>query len=138
MKKEHGLTRAFSKKGFTLIELLVVIVVIAVLAVLIIIRIGSAQADARDSRRKADIGQIQKAIDIYVIKNGQYPAENWCDSSIGSCGYACPCTGADDIGDWAPGAGIVNSLVGSYIAELPKDPINNSTYYYEYEPDAGG
>ena len=64
-----------SQKGFTLIELLVVIAVIAILAVLIIIRIGSAQADARDAVRKQDLANIQTALERYKIENSKYPVE---------------------------------------------------------------
>lgn len=55
------------KKGFTLIELLVVIAIIAVLAGLVLVRVGSAAADARDSRRRNDLNQIKKAIEMAKI-----------------------------------------------------------------------
>lgn len=59
------------KKGFTLIEILVVIVIIAILAGLILIRIGSASKDARESKRKSDIAQIQEAIRIFEANGGK-------------------------------------------------------------------
>jgi prepilin-type N-terminal cleavage/methylation domain-containing protein len=60
-------------KGFTLIELLVVISIIGILATLLIANIGGVRARARDARRKNDISQIQKALEMY--KNSQKPPE---------------------------------------------------------------
>lgn len=59
-----------TKRGFTLIELLVVIAIIAVIAGLVIVRIGSAAADARDSRRKSDLNIIKKAMEQFKIYGG--------------------------------------------------------------------
>ena len=49
------------KKGFTLIELLVVIAIIALLATIGVVAFGSAQAKARDSKRVADVSNVQTA-----------------------------------------------------------------------------
>ena len=58
-------------RGFTLIELLVVIAIIAVLAALILAALSSAQKGARDSQRKSDASQYQKALIQYY--NAQSP-----------------------------------------------------------------
>ena len=119
------------QKGFTLIELLVVISIIGLLATIVLVSLNSDRGKARDARRKADLRQLQLALQIYYDKNDRYPGENWCDSSTGSCGAACPCGGDD----WASGSGIYTGLVGGgYISILPLDPINNSSYFYDYEP----
>ncbi len=64
------------KLGFTLIELLVVISIIGILATLLIANIGGVRERARDAKRKSDLNQIQKALELY--KNSQttpeYPA----------------------------------------------------------------
>lgn len=60
--------------GFTLVELLVVITIIAVLSVVGITIFSGTQAKARDSRRKADIDSISKAIEVnFNQKSGGYP-----------------------------------------------------------------
>ena len=53
------------KRGFTLIELLVVIAIIGILASFAIASFNSAQAKGRDSRRKADLDAIKKALELY-------------------------------------------------------------------------
>jgi len=52
-------------KGFTLIELLVVIAIIGILASFAIASFTSAQAKGRDSRRKADVDAIKKALELF-------------------------------------------------------------------------
>lgn len=64
------------KRGFTLIEMLVVISIIGILATIVIANMAGVRERARDAQRKSDIGQIQKAMELY--KNAQtvpaYPA----------------------------------------------------------------
>lgn len=50
-------------KGFTLVELLVVVSIIAILSVIGLTIFTSAQKNARDARRKADIDAIANAIE---------------------------------------------------------------------------
>ena len=60
-------------KGFTLIELLVVVAIIGILATIVIASLNSARVKARDATRDADIKNIQTALEIYHLDNGQYP-----------------------------------------------------------------
>lgn len=53
------------RNGFTLVELLVVISIIAILSVIGITIFSSAQKSARDSKRRADIDSIAKALEIH-------------------------------------------------------------------------
>lgn len=62
------------KKGFTLIELLVVIAIIGVLSSVVLASLNSARGKARDARRKQDIVQIQKALELYYDSYGGYPS----------------------------------------------------------------
>src|SRR3990167_8762783 len=53
------------RPGFTLIELLVIIAIIGILASFAIASFTSAQAKGRDSRRKADLDAMKKALELY-------------------------------------------------------------------------
>jgi len=93
-------------KGFTLIELLVVIVIIGILASFAIASFTSAQAKGRDSRRKADLDAIKKALELFKGDT--------------SGGAKFPDT-------------ITGSLETTYIRDLPTDPSDSSTNY-NYTP----
>lgn len=62
-----------SKSGFTLIELLVVVVVIGILAGIVLVSYNSTQARSRDARRKTDVANIIKAMELYYGDKGEYP-----------------------------------------------------------------
>jgi len=62
------------QKGFTLIELLVVIAILGLLTTIALVSLNSARAKARDSRRLADIKQIQTALEMYYSASSTYPA----------------------------------------------------------------
>jgi len=61
------------QSGFTLLELLVVIGIIGLLASIIVVNLTGARRRARDTKRIADIRQLQTANEDYYGKNGKYP-----------------------------------------------------------------
>jgi prepilin-type N-terminal cleavage/methylation domain-containing protein len=63
------------KNAFTLIELLVVIAIVGVLAAVVLIAINPARrmAQARDSGRKSDVGQLATAAQAYYTTYARYP-----------------------------------------------------------------
>lgn len=73
MKKKGFTLISKACKGFTLIELLVVISIIGILATLLIANLGGVRERARDAKRKNDLNQIQKALELY--KNSQSTPE---------------------------------------------------------------
>ena len=100
--------------GFTLIELLVVISLLGALAAItltIINPLGQFQR-ARDAQRKADVRQIQSALEMYRSDNGKYPA------SLTTCGATL---GND------PTCNI------TYLSKIPVDPKGGT---YTYTPAA--
>ncbi len=72
--------------GFTLIELLVVVGIIAILSSLIVVYFNTAKMTARDSRRLADVKQIQLALKMFYNDVGIYPTTVTIGSSIANGG----------------------------------------------------
>lgn len=62
------------ERGFTIVELIVVIVVIAILAAIVVVSYSWMKGDALKTRRLSDATQLQKALEVYKTKNGEYPA----------------------------------------------------------------
>ena len=79
------------KFGFTLIELLVVIAIIGSLSALFLPNFMAARERARDTQRKSDLRQIQKAFELYRQDqtDSSFPASlptiNQCWSSLANC-----------------------------------------------------
>lgn len=96
------------RKGFTLIELLIVIAIIALLATLAIVSLTTAQQKARDTKRLADVKQLQNAIELFFSEDttGQYP----------------------DPATWTA----LGTSLAPYITIMPIDPTNDGIYYYAY------
>ncbi len=63
-----------SIKGFTLIELLVVIAIIGLLSTIVAAPIQSARKKAKDTRKLADLRQMQTSLANYANDNGSYPS----------------------------------------------------------------
>jgi prepilin-type N-terminal cleavage/methylation domain-containing protein len=103
-----------NKQAFTLIELLVVIAIIGILAGFIIVSMSGASSSANDSRRKADINQLSKAIMIYKT---DHPDALLPTSS--GCNIGTDCSNE------------VMEALGS--ASILRDP--DSTRYYSYASD---
>ena len=73
------------KRAFTLIELLVVIAIIGILATLAVVALQQARSRARDSKRMADMKQLQTAMELFFNENGRYPTtDEWNSGTITS------------------------------------------------------
>lgn len=85
------------KKGFTLIELLVVISIIGLLASITVVALGGARRGGRDVKAKAEIRQIQTALELCYDKSSPpgYPdftgstASSWVNVSGGPTSITC-------------------------------------------------
>ncbi len=110
-----------SGAGFTLIELLVVIAIIGLLASVVLVNLNSARGKARDAKRRADIRQMQTALELYFDKYGSYPSStSWANDCGGDTSFATA----------------LNPLVTEgFISKVPKEPKNPSAwpvcYYYQ-------
>ncbi|OGE78886.1 MAG: hypothetical protein A3C85_04320 [Candidatus Doudnabacteria bacterium RIFCSPHIGHO2_02_FULL_48_21] len=115
-------------KGFTLIELLVVISVIGLLASVILIALNSARVKARNTKRLADMRQIQTALALYYNANGQYPLDS--NEAGCNCDYSHVPSGASD---FLP-------TLSAYITTKINDPLEDNgapNLNYRYISDDG-
>jgi len=139
-------SRSENKQAFTLIELLIVIAIMGILAAAIMIAInpGKRSAQARDAIRKQHINSIANALVSYYTLYGHYPNELRCDTSrgssvgfyeVGTSGHDCSSMSGND---WqAYSQSILEQLVNEgFLKRLPVDPLNDSHFYYKYEPSA--
>ena len=101
-------------KGFTLMEILVVISLLAILATVVMASYFTSLERGRDSRRKQDLEQVGRALELYYFENNVYPATTlpW--------GEALTNTGNTK----------------TYMKKLPTDPSdksNDGNYKYVYD-----
>lgn len=106
------------QKGFTLIEIITTISVLAILATSVIVILNPLEQINKsvDSRRKKDLGQIQRALEIYYQDCNHYPPATE-DFKI-----THDCEGFETVdwgGDWRP-----------YMDVLPIDPKSSKNYAY--------
>lgn len=118
-----------TSKGFTLIEMLVVIAIIAILASIVITSVSSFQKSARDTRRIADLRNMQSYLELYFTKCGHYPGVS---DSVAACSAVISGGGAQTWGH------LTDAMKTVTENDIPQDPIKNGTYYYQYFTDADG
>ena len=107
-----------NKKGFTLIELLVVIAIIGLLSTLAVVALGSARTKARDSKRLADLKQMQTALELYYTDNNAYPPAA-SPLNLGDTPSAClNASGFTTAGCASP-----------YMGQVPLDPKSGNYVY---------
>lgn len=112
-KKKNG--------GFTLIELLVVISIIGLISSMVLTSLNMARLKARNSKRQADLKQIQVAIELFFNDVGRYPT---CVSNNPLCSTAP----AGSVGFMS-----TMEITPTYIRTISDDPSNaNGQYGYYY------
>ncbi|GMQ95541.1 MAG: hypothetical protein BMS9Abin13_661 [Patescibacteria group bacterium] len=119
-------------QGFTIIELLVSISIIVLLSSVVILAVNKAGAASRDTVRKSEIRQLERALEFHYDKYGSYTQpETRVDDTSSSCGTP---PGAD----WCSDSNLRILVTDEFMDTLPKDPVNSGIYRYTYEPwDAG-
>lgn len=110
--------RAHGSVGFTIVELLIVVVVIGVLAAISLVAYNGMQNRAHDTKRRADLMQVRKAIEAQYVVTGQYPLP---DSGMSFGGM---CISAPHWDCW----GFTDStrfIEAEFISAMPQDPSYN-------------
>jgi general secretion pathway protein G len=121
MKDNHS--KMHSQKGFTMIELLIVIGLMGVMASIALAILNPLEQirKANDSRRKSDLEQLQRGLELYYQDNGKYP--------LSSVNYRISVNAVTiNWGTaWQP-----------YISKVPSDPVATRTYVYYSAAAANG
>ncbi|PJC55947.1 hypothetical protein CO026_02950 [Candidatus Kaiserbacteria bacterium CG_4_9_14_0_2_um_filter_41_32] len=117
--------RFIHQRGFTLIELLVTIAVIGILASIVYSNLSSTGGVGRDAKRKADLRNMQSAIEQYKNKKGVYPSEG---CVVGSDGFS----GENDC------LAYISGLAPEFISVLPHDPKRLTNVGYAYTTNSAG
>jgi prepilin-type N-terminal cleavage/methylation domain-containing protein len=107
-----------NRRAFTLVELLVVIAIIGLLSTVAVVALKQSGVNARNQKRKADLVQLSKALELYYSDNGGYPLTS--GSWWGTCG-AAGSHGDSGANGWIP------YLASTYLASLPRDPTSGKT-----------
>jgi general secretion pathway protein G len=108
------LTKIKNKKGLTLIELLVVLAILGILATILLANLSGSRGRARDVKRKGDLDQIRKALEMYKYDHPGYP--EYTDDFVSM---------ASDL------------EAGGYMTEVPNDPLGGSETYHYTCPRSG-
>lgn len=106
----------YTRQGFTIVELLIVIVVVAVLAAVSVSAFSGTQQRARDTQRVHDMQTIVKALELYKIQTGTYPAVH----------------PTNQIGGWEVSSINPNQFLSALktsgvVSTVPVDPVNTGT-----------
>lgn len=116
------------QKGFTLVELLVTISIIGVLASITVVSVGNVRQIARDSKRLADIKQMQTALEFFFNQTNAYPIEQNLTLGSGAAGVLCVANGQNGFTDQV--ANCANNGAGPvYMSRVPANPIPGGKDY---------
>ena len=109
MKKQN---RNLRQSGFTLIEVMIVVVILGILAAVVVPTIMDKPDQAKVTKARHDVTQIESALQIYRLDNHSYPSTD---------------QGLDSLTKKPSSAKAWKE--GGYIKSLPKDPWGNDYQY---------
>lgn len=120
-----------NNQGFTLLEMLVVMIIIGILAAIGLRTFSQSRVKSRDAKRKSDLEQIQRALDMYRTDHGHYPVNTedgellvWRDGSSQMSVF-----------EWGQAFKDPEQIQTIYMPQLPDDPSGMRYYYQAYQRD---
>ena len=102
------------ERGFTLIEIMVVVIIIGLLAAIVAPQVIGRVDDAQIEKARADIRNIESAMNLYRLDNFTYPSTE---------------QGIDALVNKPNDPNVRNWNDGGYLARMPKDPWGNPYQY---------
>ena len=123
-----------NRKGFTLLELILVIGIIGTLSAIVVVAVNPTKQlrKTRDSERRSEIAELQKALNQYQIKNGDFP-----ETILPGYGNAYPICQYGQTDDSCLN---IDAIVPDYVSEIPIDPlaeVGALHTWYEVFQDSG-
>ncbi len=114
-------------RGFTLLEILVVMIIIGILAVIGLRSFTQSQTKSRDAKRKNDLEQMERALEMFRSDKGYYPVNNT--------------NGVMELADgtefeWGTSFYDPDNHTTLYMPDLPEDPSGMRYYYQAYQRDS--
>jgi prepilin-type N-terminal cleavage/methylation domain-containing protein len=107
-----------NQSGFTLIEILVVVAIVGMIGMIITTRLTQSRVKARDSKRRGDLLQMQKALENYYTTNNGYPTTGGLWRALPTAGGNCTVAGITTSG----ATGYIPNLAPGFVGVLPTDP----------------
>ncbi len=108
--------------GFSFIEVMIVVVILAILATLLIPRVMGRTEDAKRAATKAQISNIESALQLYKLDNGNLPSTEQGLKAL--------------VERPASGPAAPNWKAGGYLPKVPVDPWG-SPYKYTVPSSQG-
>lgn len=105
--------RRKNRSAFTLIELMIVVVILGILATTIMPKILNRPEQARRTKAKVEIRQIESALAAFKLDTGRYP------------------TTSEGLTALVTDPGVENYNSGGYFDKVPRDPWNHPYIYLQ-------
>ncbi|MBP9759390.1 prepilin-type N-terminal cleavage/methylation domain-containing protein [Candidatus Dojkabacteria bacterium] len=131
--KSQPIAKRLKLKAFTLLELLLVIAIISALAGIIMFSLNPAERiqKANNTKRKADVDSIKRAINTYGLDNGGVEFDlTLCTNTI------CEICSTTDSGTCTTAGKLnIGGLIGTQLSSIPLDPrvgsrgVNGTGYF---------